>query len=111
MRTAASTAAPTARCQRTPQESKQAPFAPLVPGFTALAADAIAGAVTEQTAAVVLEVVQGESGVHPMPYTVLRDIRAACDAAGALLILDEVQTGMGRTGTLWAYEQTGVART
>jgi predicted acetylornithine/succinylornithine family transaminase len=92
----------------TPQESKQAPFAPLVPGFTALAADAIAGAVTGETAAVVLEVVQGESGVHPLPHEVLRDVRAACDAHGALLVFDEVQTGMGRTGTLWAYEQTGV---
>jgi acetylornithine/succinyldiaminopimelate/putrescine aminotransferase len=92
----------------TPQESKQAPFAPLVPGFTALAADAIADAVTEQTAAVVLEVIQGESGVHPIAPEQLRRIRSACDAAGALLILDEVQTGMGRTGTLWAYQQTGV---
>jgi predicted acetylornithine/succinylornithine family transaminase len=92
----------------TPQETKQAPFAPLVPGFTALDAGAIAGAVTEETAAVILEVVQGESGVHPVPHDVLRDVREACDAAGALLVFDEVQTGMGRTGTLWAYEQTGV---
>jgi predicted acetylornithine/succinylornithine family transaminase len=92
----------------TPQESKQAPFAPLVPGFTALDAVEIAGAVGEDTAAVLLEVVQGESGVNLIEHGVLADIRAACDAAGALLILDEVQTGMGRTGTLWAYEQTGV---
>jgi acetylornithine/N-succinyldiaminopimelate aminotransferase len=92
----------------TPQEAKQAPFAPLVPGFTALAFDAIADAVDERTAAVVLEVVQGESGVHAIPHEVLRAVREACDAAGALLIFDEVQTGMGRTGTLWAYEQAGV---
>jgi acetylornithine/succinyldiaminopimelate/putrescine aminotransferase len=92
----------------TPQESKQAPFAPLVPGFTALAVDAIARAVDESTAAVVLEVIQGESGVNVVDHGELRRIREACDAAGALLILDEVQTGMGRTGTLWAYEQTGV---
>jgi predicted acetylornithine/succinylornithine family transaminase len=92
----------------TPQESKQAPFAPLVPGFTALPADAIAAAVTEDTAAVLLEVWQGETGVHRVPDEVLRAVRDACDAAGALLIFDEVQTGMGRTGTLWAYEQTGV---
>ena len=92
----------------TPQEAKQAPFAPLVPGFTAMAADGIAGAVAEDTAAVILEVVQGESGVHVMPHQVLREIREACDDQGALLIFDEVQTGMGRTGTLWAYEQTGV---
>ncbi len=92
----------------TPQESKQAPFAPLVPGFVALAAEAIAEAVTDQTAAVVLEVVQGESGVHPLAAEILREVRTACDAAGALLIFDEVQTGMGRTGTLWAYQQSGV---
>jgi len=92
----------------TPQETKQAPFAPLVGGFTALAADGIAGAVTDETAAVMLEVVQGESGVHVMPHQILHEIREACDDHGALLIFDEVQTGMGRTGTLWAYEQTGV---
>ena len=92
----------------TPQESKQAPFAPLVPGFTALEWQEIPDAVTEETAAVLLEVVQGESGVNLIEHDVLRAIRAACDEKGALLILDEVQTGMGRTGTLWAYEQTGV---
>jgi acetylornithine/N-succinyldiaminopimelate aminotransferase len=92
----------------TPQEAKQAPFAPLVPGFQALPADAIAGAVMEDTAAVILEVVQGESGVHPVPHQVLHEIREACVDHGALLIFDEVQTGMGRTGTMWAYERTGV---
>jgi acetylornithine/succinyldiaminopimelate/putrescine aminotransferase len=94
----------------TPQESKQAPFAPLVPGFRAVepAADAIAGAVDERTAAVFLEPVQGESGVHPLGAGVLRAAREACDAAGAALVFDEVQCGMGRTGTLWAYEQAGV---
>ncbi len=92
----------------TPQEAKQAPFAPLVPGFEALDVTGIAAAVNDGTAAVLLEVVQGESGVNLVDPAVLRDIRAACDEHGALLILDEVQTGMGRTGTLWAYEQTGV---
>jgi acetylornithine/N-succinyldiaminopimelate aminotransferase len=92
----------------TPQESKQAPFAPLVPGFEAVAAEDAARAVGDDVAAVVLEIVQGESGVHPLPESVLRDVRAACDEHGALLIVDEVQTGMGRTGTLWAYERTGV---
>jgi acetylornithine/N-succinyldiaminopimelate aminotransferase len=94
----------------TPQESKQAPFAPLVPGFRAVAptAEAIAGAVDERTAAVLLEPVQGESGVHPLGEDVLRAARTACDAVGAALVFDEVQTGVGRTGTLWAYEQTGV---
>jgi acetylornithine/N-succinyldiaminopimelate aminotransferase len=94
----------------TPQESKQAPFAPLVPGFVPVAptASAIAGAVHSGTAAVLLEPIQGESGVHPLPAEVLQAAREACDRVGAALVFDEVQTGMGRTGTLWAYEQTGV---
>jgi predicted acetylornithine/succinylornithine family transaminase len=94
----------------TPQESKQAPFAPLVPGFTAVAptAAAIDAAVDEHTAAVLLEPVQGESGVHPLDADVLQAARAACDRAGAALVFDEVQCGMGRTGSLWAYEQAGV---
>jgi acetylornithine/succinyldiaminopimelate/putrescine aminotransferase len=94
----------------TPQESKQAPFAPLVPGFVAVpaTAEAIDAAVHDGTAAVLLEPVQGESGVHPLPLEVLAAARAACDRVGAALVFDEVQTGMGRTGTLWAYEQTGV---
>jgi acetylornithine/N-succinyldiaminopimelate aminotransferase len=92
----------------TPQESKQAPFAPLVPGFRAVEAEALADAVSERTAAVLVEPIRGETGVHPVGDDVLRATREACDAAGALLIFDEVQTGMGRTGTLWAYEQLGV---
>ncbi len=94
----------------TPQESKQAPFAPLVPGFVAVAptAEAVAGAVDERTAAVILEPVQGESGVHVLDDEVLRAARAACDEHGAALIFDEVQCGLGRTGTLWAYEDAGV---
>jgi acetylornithine/N-succinyldiaminopimelate aminotransferase len=94
----------------TPQESKQAPFAPLVPGFRAIAvdADAVWEAVDERTAAVLMEPVLGESGVHPMPQEVMRAAREACDAKGAALVLDEVQTGMGRTGTLWAHELSGV---
>jgi predicted acetylornithine/succinylornithine family transaminase len=94
----------------TPQESKQAPFAPLVPGFRAIAVDpeAVREAVDERTAAVLMEPVLGESGVHPMPPEVLRAAREACDAKGAALVFDEVQTGMGRTGSLWAHEPTGV---
>jgi acetylornithine/N-succinyldiaminopimelate aminotransferase len=92
----------------TPQETKQAPFAPLVPGFDAVDAAAIPDAVGPETAAVIVEPVQGESGVHVLEPELLVAVREACDAAGALLIFDEVQTGMGRTGTLWAYEQTGV---
>jgi acetylornithine/N-succinyldiaminopimelate aminotransferase len=94
----------------TPQESKQAPFAPLVPGFRAVPADprALRAEVNERTAAVMLEPIQGESGVKVLSGELLRAARAACDEHGAALIFDEIQTGMGRTGTLWAYEQTGV---
>jgi acetylornithine/N-succinyldiaminopimelate aminotransferase len=94
----------------TPQESKQAPFAPLVPGFRAVArsVEAVRAAVDERTAAVLMEPVLGESGVHPLPAELLRAARQACDAVGAALVFDEVQTGMGRTGTLWAHEQAGV---
>ncbi len=94
----------------TPQESKQAPFAPLVPGFRAVAPDpdALREAVDGNTAAVLLEPIQGETGVHVMPEELLLAARAACDEHGAALVFDEVQCGMGRTGTLWAYQQTGV---
>jgi acetylornithine/N-succinyldiaminopimelate aminotransferase len=94
----------------TPQESKQAPFAPLVPGFVAVepTAEAIAAAVDERTAAVILEPVQGESGVYELGEDVLRAAREACDAHGAALIFDEVQCGLGRTGTLWAHQASGV---
>jgi acetylornithine/N-succinyldiaminopimelate aminotransferase len=94
----------------TPQEAKQAPFAPLVPGFRAVAAEpeALAAAIDERTAAVLLEPIQGESGVNVLPDELLALARKACTAHGAALVFDEVQCGMGRTGTLWAYEQTGV---
>jgi acetylornithine/N-succinyldiaminopimelate aminotransferase len=94
----------------TPQESKQAPFAPLVPGFRVVPpiAEAVSGAVGEDTAAVLLEVIQGETGVNILGDDVLLAARAACDDVGAALVFDEVQTGMGRTGSLWAYEQTPV---
>jgi acetylornithine/N-succinyldiaminopimelate aminotransferase len=94
----------------TPQESKQAPFAPLVPGFRAVepTAEAVRAAVDERTAAVVLEPVQGESGVWPLPDELLRAAREACDEHGAALIYDEIQCGLGRCGTMWAYQQSGV---
>ena len=60
------------------------------------------------TAAVLLEPIQGESGVHVLSEELLQAAREACDEHGAALVFDEVQCGMGRTGTLWAYEQTGV---
>jgi len=94
----------------TPQESKQAPFAPLVPGFRAVAAepDALRAAVDAHTAAVLVEPIQGESGVHVLGAELLATAREVCDEHGAALVFDEVQCGMGRTGTLWAYQQTGV---
>ncbi len=94
----------------TPQEAKQAPFAPLVPGFRAVPPDAgqLAGAVDGSTAAVLVEPIQGESGVHVLTQELLLAARTACDDHGAALIFDEIQCGMGRTGSLWAYEQTGV---
>jgi acetylornithine/N-succinyldiaminopimelate aminotransferase len=94
----------------TPQESKQAPFAPLVPGFRAVAPEpeALRAAVDANTAAVLLEPIQGETGVHVLDEELLHAARGACDEHGATLVFDEIQCGMGRTGTLWAYEQTGV---
>jgi len=95
----------------TPQETKQEPFAPLVPGFKVVRREDAAGvdaAVDDRTAAILIEPVQGESGIHPVPVEVLQAAREACDRHGALLIFDEVQCGMGRTGSLWAYEQLGV---
>ncbi len=94
----------------TPQEAKQAPFAPLVPGFVVCEKrpEAVDAAVGPRTAAVLLEPIQGESGVLPLSEELLRAARDACDREGAVLIFDEIQTGMGRTGALWAYEHTGV---
>jgi acetylornithine/N-succinyldiaminopimelate aminotransferase len=95
----------------TPQEEKQAPFAPLVPGFRVVPredAGALRAAVGDGTAAVMIEPIQGEAGIHPIPQVVLEAAREACDATGALLVFDEVQCGMGRTGSLWAWEQAGV---
>jgi acetylornithine/N-succinyldiaminopimelate aminotransferase len=94
----------------TPQEAKQAPFAPLVPGFRAVSPDPgeLRAAVDERTAAVLLEPIQGETGVHVLSNELLAAAREICDATGAALIFDEIQCGMGRTGTLWAYQQTGV---
>ena len=79
-----------------------------MPGFVVGEKDpeALDAAVGPQTAAVLLEPIQGEGGVLPLSEELLQAARAACDREGAALIFDEVQTGMGRTGTLWAYEQT-----
>jgi predicted acetylornithine/succinylornithine family transaminase len=94
----------------TPQESKQAPFAPLVPGFRAVAAEpsALRAAVDRRTAAVLVEPIQGETGVHVLSPELLQTAREVCDEHGSALVFDEVQCGMGRTGSLWAYQQADV---
>jgi acetylornithine/N-succinyldiaminopimelate aminotransferase len=79
-----------------------------VPGFVTVPhddPDALDAAVGERTAAVLLEPIQGETGVWPVPARVQRAAREACDRTGALLIFDEIQCGLGRTGTFWAFEQ------
>lgn len=97
----------------TPQEAKQAPFAPLVPGFRSVPRDGpplpLVRAVTDRTAAVLIEPIQGESGIHPIHPQMLAAARDACEEHGALLIFDEIQCGMGRTGDMWAWEESGVA--
>ncbi|MEL7033299.1 MAG: aspartate aminotransferase family protein [Pseudomonadota bacterium] len=82
-------------------------FGPALPGFTQVEFgdhDALDAAVTDKTAAVLVEPVQGEGGVRAIPETCLTDLRKLCDERGALLIYDEVQCGMGRTGQLFAHE-------
>jgi acetylornithine/N-succinyldiaminopimelate aminotransferase len=91
----------------TPREKYQAPFRPLLPGvrfgeFNNL--DSAAEVIGDDVCAVVVEPVQGEGGVHPATQEFLRGLRALCDQHNALLIFDEVQCGLGRTGTLWAYQ-------
>jgi len=86
-------------------------FAPLLPGFTHLPFgdhDALRAAVTDQTAAILIEPIQGEGGIRPLPDQCLKGLRDLCDETGALLILDEVQCGMGRTGKLFAHEWAGI---
>jgi acetylornithine/N-succinyldiaminopimelate aminotransferase len=86
-------------------------FGPLMPGFVQVKWGDAAGlkaAIGPQTAAVMVEPIQGEGGIRAMTDAELRDLRALCDASGALLIFDEVQCGMGRTGRLFAHEWTGI---
>ncbi len=93
------------------REVYRQPFAPLVPGVTHVPfgdTDALAAAVGDSTAAVVLEPIQGEGGVIVPPDEYLPAAREICDRAGALLIADEVQTGLGRTGALFACDHSGV---
>ncbi|WP_172332505.1 aspartate aminotransferase family protein [Mangrovicoccus sp. HB161399] len=86
-------------------------FGPLMPGFTHVPFgdhEALKAAVTEETAAVIVEPIQGEGGIRVLPDVCLKGLRALCDKVGALLIFDEVQCGMGRTGRLFAHEYAGV---
>jgi acetylornithine/N-succinyldiaminopimelate aminotransferase len=86
-------------------------FGPLMPGFVHLPFgdhDALRAAITDRTAAVIVEPVQGEGGIRVLPDACLKGLRDLCDATGALMILDEVQCGMGRTGRLFAHEWAGV---
>jgi acetylornithine/N-succinyldiaminopimelate aminotransferase len=95
----------------TPALAANPDLGPMLAGFRAVPfndADALREAVGENTAAVLVEPIQGESGVYPLSEETLLAARQACDEAGALLILDEIQTGIGRTGSLWAYQQTPV---
>lgn len=95
----------------TGQPKYQQPFAPLPEGFPKVPindAEALRAAVTDRTAAILLEPIQGESGIHPLTDAFLLAAREAADGVGALLILDEIQTGIGRTGTFFAFEQTPV---
>ncbi len=86
-------------------------FGPLLPGFDHVAfgdIEAVKAAIGPETAAILIEPIQGEGGVRPVPHAFMRELRALCDADGLLLILDEIQCGMGRTGTLFAHEQAGI---
>ncbi|HYG95860.1 MAG TPA: acetylornithine/succinylornithine family transaminase, partial [Solirubrobacterales bacterium] len=95
----------------TPGLAASEALGPMLPGFRAVPrndASALREAVGERTAAVLIEPIQGEAGVFPIGEEALLSAREACDEVGALLIFDEIQTGVGRTGSLWAYEQTPV---
>ncbi len=96
----------------TDRPAYQEPFRPLMPGVRFADVgdmEALSRLIRrDRTAAVIIEPIQGEGGVLPIPGPFLAALRAACDAADALLIFDEVQVGLGRTGTLWAYEASGV---
>ncbi|WP_375697885.1 aspartate aminotransferase family protein [Pseudophaeobacter sp. TrK17] len=86
-------------------------FGPLLPGFVHLTfgdMDGLTNAITDQTAAVLIEPVQGEGGIRPVPDAEMKALRQICDDAGILLILDEVQCGVGRTGKLFAHEWAGI---
>ncbi|HOQ07702.1 MAG TPA: acetylornithine transaminase [Clostridiales bacterium] len=95
----------------TGQEKYQKPYEPLMPGFRHVQIndiEALKAAIDDTTCAVMMELVQGESGVHPLDRDYVQAVRRLCEEKGLLLIIDEIQTGMGRTGKLFAYEHYGV---
>lgn len=95
----------------TGQEKYQAPYKPLVPGFKHVVIndfEALENAVNENTAAIMVELIQGESGVYPCDKEYIKKVRALCDEKNILLIADEVQTGIGRTGKMFAYENYNI---
>ena len=92
----------------TGQPSKQTPFEPLIPGVHFATPETLADHVGPNTAAIVLEIVQGEGGVKPLSADVLHEARELADESDAMLIFDEVQTGVGRTGEFFAWQLSGV---
>lgn len=95
----------------TGQEKFHKPYTPLIPGFKYVPLndiEALKEAVGEATCAVMMEPIQGESGVNPIDIEYVKAVRKLCDDKRILLIFDEIQTGMGRTGKLFAYQQYGV---
>jgi len=94
----------------TGQPSKQEPFAPLVPGVRHVERndhDALTAAVSDRTCAIFVETIQGEVGVHPLERDFLRHARDLATRHGALLVVDEIQTGLSRTGPLFSYQELG----
>ncbi len=86
-------------------------FGPLLPGFVHVTfgdLDGVTNAITDKTAAILIEPVQGEGGIRPVPDAEMKALRQICDENGLLLILDEVQCGVGRTGKLFAHEWAGI---
>ena len=95
----------------TGQPPKQEAFRPLVPGVTHVPRndpDALRAAVSDRTCAIAIEIVQGECGVYPLENSFVQLARELADQHGALLIVDEIQTGMSRTGPLYAYQDAGI---
>lgn len=95
----------------TGQEKYQKPYRPLVPGFIQVEPNnfkAVEAAVTDKTAAILIELIQGESGVYPMDKEYVASLRKLCDEKDIILIFDEVQTGMGRTGEYFAHQYYGI---